>query len=106
MEGHTFVSLVGPSGCGKSTFLNIVSSVEKPTRGEVEVTGEGSNAARIGYVFQDPRLLPWKTVLENIVYVQDGGKRADRQAQARKYVELVGLGDFVDMYPGQLSGGM
>ena len=106
MEGHTFVSLVGPSGCGKSTFLNIVSQVEKPSRGEIDVVGDGSKRARIGYVFQDPRLLPWKTVLENIVYVQDGGSRSDRKDKAQEYLDLVGLGHAGSMYPGQLSGGM
>jgi NitT/TauT family transport system ATP-binding protein len=106
MEGDTFVSLVGPSGCGKSTFLNIVSQVEKATAGGVDVLGEGSERARIGYVFQDPRLLPWKTVLDNMLYVQDGGSRAERRTRARRYLELVGLGEDESMYPGQLSGGM
>jgi len=106
MEGHSFVSLVGPSGCGKSTFLNIVSQVEKPSRGSIEVLGENSKRARIGYVFQDPRLLPWKNVMDNIVYVQDAGSKAERRAQAQRYLDLVGLGDSAAMYPGQLSGGM
>jgi NitT/TauT family transport system ATP-binding protein len=106
MKGHTFVSLVGPSGCGKSTFLNIVSNVEKPTAGRLEVKGDSGGSARIGYVFQDPRLLPWKTVLDNILYVQDKGKRAERKERAREYLKLVGLEDSGAMYPGQLSGGM
>ena len=106
MKGHAFVSLVGPSGCGKSTFLNIVSKVERPTAGMIEVTGEGKGDARIGYVFQDPRLLPWKTVLDNVLYVQDGGSRSERKARAKEYLELVGLEHAGSMYPGQLSGGM
>jgi NitT/TauT family transport system ATP-binding protein len=106
MKGHTFVSLVGPSGCGKSTFLNIVSQVETPTAGKIEVKGDAGGRARIGYVFQDPRLLPWKTVLDNILYVQDGGKRAERKERANQYLKLVGLDDAGQMYPGQLSGGM
>jgi len=106
MKGHTFVSLVGPSGCGKSTFLNIVSQVEKPTGGKIEVKGDTGGDARIGYVFQDPRLLPWKTVLDNILYVQDGGKRAERKDRANRYLKLVGLEEAGSMYPGQLSGGM
>src|SRR5262245_24989643 len=105
MEGHTFVSLVGPSGCGKSTFLNIVSQVEKPTQGKLELIADDSGQARIGYVFQDPRLLPWKTVIDNLLYVQDGPK-ADRKDRAQQYLDLVGLGDCATMYPGQLSGGM
>ena len=106
MEGHTFVSLVGPSGCGKSTFLNIVSQVEKPTAGKLEVRGDKGGDARIGYVFQDPRLLPWKTVLDNILYVQDEGNRSERKERAREYLKLVGLEEAGSMYPGQLSGGM
>ena len=106
MRGHTFVSLVGPSGCGKSTFLNIVSQVEKPTNGKIEVKGDQGGEARIGYVFQDPRLLPWKTVIDNILYVQDGGKRAERKERANQYLKLVGLEEASSMYPGQLSGGM
>jgi NitT/TauT family transport system ATP-binding protein len=106
MEGHTFVSLVGPSGCGKSTFLNLVSGVEIPTAGKLELVGEGSKEVRIGYVFQDPRLLPWTSVLDNIVYVQDHGDRAERKRRAEEYLKLVGLEKASAMYPGQLSGGM
>lgn len=106
MEGHTFVSLVGPSGCGKSTFLNIVSKVERPSSGVVEIVTEAGVDARIGYVFQDPRLLPWKTVLGNMLYVQDTGTKAERRGRAQRFLELVGLGSSGSMYPGQLSGGM
>jgi NitT/TauT family transport system ATP-binding protein len=106
MEGHTFVCLVGPSGCGKSTFLNLVSGVEIPTSGELELVGEGSKDVRIGYVFQDPRLLPWRSVLDNILYVQDRGDRSERRRRAQEYLKLVGLENEGSMYPGQLSGGM
>jgi NitT/TauT family transport system ATP-binding protein len=105
MEGHTFVSLVGPSGCGKSTFLNLVSGVELPSSGTLELVGEGSDDVKIGYVFQDPRLLPWKSVLDNILYVQDGDRR-QRAERAKRYLELVGLASSAAQYPGQLSGGM
>jgi NitT/TauT family transport system ATP-binding protein len=106
MEGHTFVSLVGPSGCGKSTFLNLVSKVELPTSGTLELVGGDSGDVRIGYVFQDPRLLPWRSVLDNILYVQDQGDRAARQARALEFLKLVGLEAEGAQYPGQLSGGM
>jgi NitT/TauT family transport system ATP-binding protein len=106
MEGHTFVSLVGPSGCGKSTFLNLVSGVELPTSGTLELVGEGSTDVRIGYVFQDPRLLPWRSVLDNVLYVQDHGDRAERKARAQEFLKLVGLEAEGAQYPGQLSGGM
>ena len=106
MEGHTFVSLVGPSGCGKSTFLNLVSGVELPTAGTLELVGDDSSDVRIGYVFQDPRLLPWRSVLDNVLYVQDHGDRSERKARANQYLKLVGLEAEGAMYPGQLSGGM
>jgi NitT/TauT family transport system ATP-binding protein len=106
MEGHTFVSLVGPSGCGKSTFLNLVSGVEIPTAGKLELVGDGSEEVRIGYVFQDPRLLPWRSVHDNILYVQDHGDRAARKRRADEFLKLVGLEKAGAMYPGQLSGGM
>jgi NitT/TauT family transport system ATP-binding protein len=106
VQGGTFVSLVGPSGCGKTTFLNIVSQVETPTAGKVEILGSGSGSERIGYVFQDPRLLPWRTVLDNILYVLDEGTRPERVELARRHLAAVGLAHAADMYPGQLSGGM
>jgi NitT/TauT family transport system ATP-binding protein len=105
MSGQTFVSMVGPSGCGKSTFLNIVSGVERPTSGTVQVTADDGRPARLGYVFQDPRLLPWRTVVDNLRYVHG---RAGREARpvVERYLDLVGLKGFEQMYPAHLSGGM
>jgi len=104
MSDQVFVSVVGPSGCGKSTLLNITSGVDTPTSGDVELTHNGGEA-RIGYVFQDPRLLPWRTVMDNMLYVADEAKQAAKP-KALGYLEMVGLADTVDMYPNQLSGGM
>lgn len=104
MSGQVFVSLVGPSGCGKSTLLNIVSGVDTPTSGTVTITQDG-RPARLGYVFQDPRLLPWRTVMQNMLYVSDL-EEEEARANARRYLDMVGLGDTEEMFPGQLSGGM
>jgi NitT/TauT family transport system ATP-binding protein len=104
-SGHTFVCLVGPSGCGKSTFLNLVSGVESPTSGSVAVQSD-SGRARIGYVFQDPRLLPWRTIIDNMTFVHDDGDRKSRRRKCMTYLDMVDLAHTADMYPGQLSGGM
>jgi NitT/TauT family transport system ATP-binding protein len=101
VEGNVFVSIVGPSGCGKSTLLNILSGVETPSSGSVSVT-ENGRPARLGYVFQDARLLPWRTVMDNMLYVRDD----DGAEKATRYLEMVGLSHTHDMFPGQLSGGM
>lgn len=104
MEGHVFVTLVGPSGCGKSTLLNITSGVDTPTSGKVSFAHNGGET-RIGYVFQDPRLLPWRSVMDNLLYVSDEDK-ATASKKAQTYLDMVGLGSFANLYPGQLSGGM
>lgn len=103
-SGHVFVSVVGPSGCGKSTFLNILSGVETPTSGIAEITQNGRRA-RNGYVFQAPRLLPWRTVIENLLFVQKVRDEAARE-RCQRFLEMVALGNTADKYPGQLSGGM
>ena len=105
ISGQEFVSLVGPSGCGKSTFLNIVSGIEQPTSGTVRVTDDEGRPARFGYVFQDPRLLPWRTVLDNLLYVHRDKSDATRERLLR-YIDLVGLSGYEHMYPAHLSGGM
>ncbi len=105
MAGQTFVTMVGPSGCGKSTFLNIVSGVETPTSGSLSVTADDGSAATLGYVFQDPRLLPWRTVADNLMYVHRDKSEQNRE-HVEAYLEMVGLQDFEQMYPAHLSGGM
>jgi len=105
MSGQTFVTMVGPSGCGKSTFLNIVSGIETPTTGELTVTTDEATPARLGYVFQDPRLLPWRTVVDNLMYVHTDKSDITREHIAR-YLGMVGLTGFEQMYPAHLSGGM
>ncbi|MGB3482316.1 MAG: ABC transporter ATP-binding protein [Mycobacterium sp.] len=102
ISGETFVSVVGPSGSGKTTLLNIVSGIETHTAGTVSLRA-GERDARVGYVFQDPRLLPWRTVMANLSFVQH--ERAGWQDRARHYLDLVGLSHCADRYPSQLSGG-
>jgi NitT/TauT family transport system ATP-binding protein len=103
-SGHTFVSIVGPSGCGKSTLLNVLAGVETPTSGEVEIAQDGRRA-RVGYVFQSPRLLPWRTVMDNMRFVQrEQNDEAD--GRATRYLDMVGLQEYHNAFPAQLSGGM
>jgi NitT/TauT family transport system ATP-binding protein len=104
--------LIGPSGCGKSTLLNVVGGLLTPTTGGVMVGNTPVNGPlpkEIAYVFQENALFPWSTVIENVklgMMFQGVAKAAEREARARQSLEAVGLGDFADHYPGQLSGGM
>jgi len=105
------ICLIGPSGCGKSTLLNIMGGLIAPTAGNVEVLGKrvaGPMPHEIAFVFQENALFPWNTVLENVVLgmVFQGVPRAERETRARRSLEAVGLKDFTQHYPGQLSGGM
>jgi NitT/TauT family transport system ATP-binding protein len=105
-----FVSIVGPSGCGKSTLLMMVAGLESITAGRIEVAGEPITRPRadIGVIFQDPVLLSWKSVLDNVLFPIRILKRsrAEYLARARQLLELVGLADFEAKRPHQLSGGM
>ncbi|CAN5659068.1 ABC transporter ATP-binding protein [soil metagenome] len=104
ISGHAFVSIVGASGCGKSTLLNILSGIDVPTSGRVSITQDGK-AARAGYVFQAARLLPWRSVMDNMLFVQKDKSEATRK-RCQRYLEMVQLGDKGSKYPGELSGGM
>jgi len=99
-----FVALVGPSGCGKTTLLNIVAGLDQDFAGEVQLAPRpDGHPARVGYVFQEPRLLPWRTVYENIALVLPP-HRAD--ATVKDMLRAVGLPNARDLYPPQLSVGM
>jgi NitT/TauT family transport system ATP-binding protein len=104
ISGHVFVSIVGPSGCGKTTLLNILSGIETPTSGVLEMTSEGHEAAP-GYVFQAARLLPWRTVRDNLLFVQEDRSEASKK-RCQRYLDMVQLGDKGEKFPGELSGGM
>ena len=107
-----FLTLLGPSGCGKSTFLRVVADLIPPDDGEIRVFGAAPEAARlrrdIGFVFQDPALLPWRTALANVeLPLQVAVSRARRaKATPRELLELVGLKGSESAYPQELSGGM
>ncbi|SFN68777.1 ABC transporter ATP-binding protein [Mycetocola miduiensis] len=107
-----FVSLIGPSGCGKSTLLRLIADLDQPTAGTIEVFGKTARKARIdqdyGIAFQQAGLLPWRTVRANIELPLELHKvgTAERRSRSTELLELVGLGDFGDSYPDQLSGGM
>ena len=98
-----FVSVVGPSGCGKSTLLRLVSGLESATTGTVHVA-----PCRLGYVFQDPTLLPWRTVSRNVELLAEleGIPRAERRRRVERVLDLVGLTGFDRARPAALSGGM
>jgi NitT/TauT family transport system ATP-binding protein len=111
VEEGQFVTLVGPSGCGKSTLLQILAGLIAATRGEARIEGERICAPmpdKIGMVFQDPTLLPWKTALANVEFPLDlrGIDRTARRKRCAALLELVGLREFADHYPHELSGGM
>jgi NitT/TauT family transport system ATP-binding protein len=98
-----FVSVIGPSGCGKSTLLRIASDLTQATGGTVEV-----QTRKIGYVFQDPTLLPWRTVQANVELFAElrGLPKGERRRRADDAIKLVGLSDFAGHRPRALSGGM
>jgi NitT/TauT family transport system ATP-binding protein len=104
---NEFVSLVGTSGCGKSTMLSIAAGLQDATDGEVLIDGspvDGPGRDR-GLVFQSYTLFPWLTTAQNVEFALRG-TRAERVSVAREHLDLVGLSDFADAYPSQLSGGM
>ena len=107
-----FVSIVGPSGCGKSTLLRIIADLIAPTSGSVHVMGKTPHQARLdrdyGFVFQAPTLLEWRTVLKNVELPLEimHSSKPEWKTRAVQMLEMVGLKDFHNHYPWQLSGGM
>lgn len=110
VEKKQFVCLLGPSGCGKSTLLNMIAGFEKATEGEVKVDGKlitGPGADR-GMVFQQPNLMPWLPVWDNVAFAHklQGMGKAQRRAAAQPFIDAVKLTGFENHLPGELSGGM
>lgn len=110
IDGGEFVAIVGASGCGKTTLLRILAGLEQATSGSITIGGRGIPQAseNVGFVFQHAVLLPWMTVLENVLLpVQVRGlQRADFVDRARELLGRSGIGEFADHRPAQLSGGM
>jgi len=106
-----FLTLVGPSGCGKSTVLDLISGLAAPTSGSLTIDGAPITGPGLdrSVVFQQYTLLPWRTAASNIEFALEakgGLSRSERAAVAREYLDLVGLGEFANRYPHELSGGM
>ena len=101
------IGILGTSGCGKSTLLRAISGLDTDYDGEIAINGVTSKEINneIGFIFQEPRLFPWKNVLENVIFGLKG-KKEENFRLGRKYLESVGLHDSEHLYPRQLSGGM
>jgi len=104
------ISVIGPSGCGKSTLIRIIAGLETCSSGSITIDGKevGEPAADRGMVFQGYTLFPWLTVKKNVMFglKMKGIRKAKAEQQAMEWLELVGLQDFANHYPAQLSGGM
>ncbi len=105
-----FACVVGPTGCGKSTTLNLITSLLKPTTGQVRVMGQpvAGISRDIGFVFQADALFPWRSVIENVAAgpLYRGAGKKEAYERARNWIARVGLARFEEHYPHQLSGGM
>ncbi len=110
IKENEFVSILGPVGCGKTTLLNIIGGLERPTAGEVFISGEKIEAPRhdIGIIFQGALLFPWKTVRENVKIAVRNNNLSKKEIDkiVEKNLKKVGLLEFADYYPKHLSGGM
>jgi NitT/TauT family transport system ATP-binding protein len=109
IKPNTFVSLVGPSGCGKTTLLRMLNGLIEPDSGEILVGGAPPHPGpHMGFVFQSFRLMPWRTIRDNVSFPVelDGMSEKARGERADHYLEMVGLKRFADSYPSELSGGM
>ncbi len=112
-QQNAFVSVIGPSGCGKSTLLKVISKVVGTSGGSVRIDGQPADevdlTGRLSFMFQQPLLLPWRTVLDNVLLPVQVLRRVGAEqgrAEAVRLLEAVGLGAVLDHHPPQLSGGM
>lgn len=110
IETGRFVSLLGPSGCGKSTLFNIIAGLLPPTEGRILIDGDDATGTigRVGYMLQKDLLLPWRTVLDNVILGMEiqGKPLPEARERALPLLKKYGLGGFESLYPNSLSGGM
>ncbi|HEY7023361.1 MAG TPA: ABC transporter ATP-binding protein [Candidatus Limnocylindrales bacterium] len=110
VPAHGISAVLGPNGSGKSTLLRLISGLIEPDGGRIEINGRAVADAdqRVGLVFQEPRLLPWRTAIDNVAFPLQlaGVGKDERRGRARELLELVGVEGFSQAYPHQLSGGM
>lgn len=113
MPAGGFGAIIGPSGCGKSTLLRLVADIMQPLTGSIRIGGESPSTARkensLGFVFQQPTLLPWRNVKQNVelpIRIADSGNTRRGRLTPSELIELVGLKGFENALPGELSGGM
>lgn len=110
VEANQFICIVGPSGCGKSTLLRMIAGLETTSEGDIRIDGTPVKGPRrdIGLVFQSPVMLPWRTILQNVLVPAEVLKlnKTDARQRADELLKLVGLDGFGDRYPDELSGGM
>ncbi len=113
VEAGEFLTIIGPSGCGKSTLLRLLAGLEQPDRGQINLQGQplpnaSDRQGRFGYMPQRDTLLPWRTVLENVILGVElaGGSRDAAREEARRLLPLFGLDGFENNWPSTLSGGM
>ncbi len=107
IQSGEFVALLGPSGCGKSTFLRMAAGLDQPNSGQFSVTPTDEKFFR-SFVFQEATLMPWRTVLQNVMLPLElmGGRSSENRERAVRELKRVGLGSNLDQYPHELSGGM
>ena len=101
---RSFTCIVGPSGCGKTTLMNMIGGLEAPDSGDILLDGHPISVGSIGYMFQNPRLMPWLSAIDNVLLVMD--KTARTNGRAADLLREMGLGDSMAVYANRLSGGM